>query len=94
MAFKLRARKNVSILRVVSKLTVTLIALYAGGTIVNEVGNVMNGTTSAFYPGLALIGWTVSSTGEITATSGTGILSVVGIIGVASVVLEFVEMRF
>lgn len=84
----------------------------------------MNGTESAFYTGLSLIGWTVgtypacggenysttckplataacdalgqaTATGQncITSVSGTGILAVIGIIGLASVILEFVKFR-
>lgn len=89
MAFKLRAKK-VNINRVVAKTAMTIIALYVGGTIITELGNVMNSTTSPFYKGLTLIGWTVSTTGQITATNGSGILAVVGIVGIASIVMEFV----
>lgn len=90
---RVQFNKNINIGRVVAKLTTVIIALYVGGTIVNEVGAVMNGTTSAFNRGLALIGWTVDDNGLITSTSGTGILSVIGIVGVASIVLEFVKFR-
>lgn len=86
-------RKGINIGRVVAKVATTVIVLYVGGTILTEIGDVMNGTTSAFYEGLTLIGWTVDATGTITATSGTGILSVIGIIAIASIVLEFVRFR-
>ena len=90
MAYRMRMRK-VNISRVVSRLVNVIISLYVGGTIVTELGNVMNGTTSAFYSGLTLIGWIVSATGQITATTGSGILSVIGIVGIASIVTEFVS---
>ena len=90
MAYRMRMRK-VNISRVVSKLVNVIIALYVGGTIVTELGNVMNETTSAFYSGLTLIGWTVSTARQITATTGSGILSVIGIVGIASIVTEFVS---
>ena len=107
-------KKNVNISRVVAKLTVTIISLWVGGTIVNEIGAVMNCTSSPFYTGLSLIGWTITSDGTtfnatgcptaasenfsavgetITSTSGTGILSVIGIVGLASIVLEFVSFK-
>lgn len=86
-------RKKLNISRVVSKLAVVLVSLYAGGVIVTQLGQVMNGTTSPFNQGLTLIGWTVSTGGQIQAYSGSGILAVIGIIGVASIVLEFVELR-
>jgi len=92
MARRFKFKKGINIKRVVGKLATTLIVLYAGGYVINELGNVMNGTSSPFNPGLALIGWTVSDT-TITSTSGTGILTVIGIIGVASIVLEFVQFR-
>jgi hypothetical protein len=84
-------KKHINIGRVVAKVTAAVIALYVGGTILTEVGNVMNGTSSAFYKGLSLIGWTVDSTGLITDTSGSGILAVIGIVAIASIVTEFVE---
>lgn len=91
---KFRMRKGVSINRVVKRIVVTLLSLWVGGTIVSEIGGVMNNTQSPFYKGLALIGWEVSDAGLITSTSGSGILAVVGIIGIAGVVMEFVEFSF
>lgn len=90
MAFRMK-RKKVNINRVVVKIVATVIGLYVGGTIMSQLGTVMNGTTSPFYQGLTLIGWTVSATGQITATTGSGILAVIGIVGIASIVTEFVE---
>lgn len=91
---RIRFRRQVNVNRVVSKIATTVIALYVGGTLLTQLGTVMNGTTSAFYPGLSLIGWTVSSTGQITSTTaGTGLLSVIGLIAVASIVLEFVQFK-
>lgn len=87
MAMKFNKRFNIN--RVVKRLVYTILALYVGGTIISTFGTVMNGTTSPFYTGLSLIGWTVTSN-QITATSGSGVLAVVGIIGIASVVTEFV----
>lgn len=87
-------RKGINIGRVVTKVVVTIIALYVGGTIVNEVGNVMNSTQSPMYTGLKLIGWTVDANGTITDTSGSGILSVIGIIGIAAIVMEFVQISW
>lgn len=90
---RIRFRRKFSIGRIVAKLVATILSLYVGGTIVTEIGDVMNGTTSPFYRGLTLIGWTVDTNGLITATSGSGILAVIGIIGIASIVMEFVEVR-
>lgn len=91
---KVKLRKGVNIGRVVAKIVSTVLALFVGGTIMIEIGNVMNGTTSPFYKGLTLIGWTVDSTGTITSTTGSGILAVIGIIGIASIVMEFVQISF
>lgn len=116
-----RRKQNVNIGRVVAKIVVTVIALYAGGVIMTSLGAVMNGTSSPFYQGLTLIGWTVgnpitngtagyyctcaqpavctaasttASTSQcITSVSGTGILAVIGVLGIAAVVMEFVEFR-
>lgn len=87
--FRMR-RKKINVGRIVAKVVGTVIALYVGGTIMSELGDVMNGTTSPFYQGLTLIGWTVSDAGQITATTGSGVLAVIGIIGIGSLVTEFV----
>lgn len=94
MNVRMRSMHDISIKRVVIKLVIVLITLWAGGTIVRILGNIMNGTQSPFYQGLELIGWTVDATGTITDTSGNGILAVVGIIGIATVVLEFVHFSW
>lgn len=92
---KVRWKKGVNIGRVVAKVVATVLALYVGGTIMSEIGSVMNGTTSPFNKGLTLIGWTVSDAGLITSTTAnSGILAVVGIIGIASIVMEFVNVSF
>lgn len=101
VSFKKRSKVNIG--RVVSKIAVSLIALYAGGVVVTTLGEVMNGTCSPFYRGLSLIGWTVGSAtcsttsatnaNTITDTTGSGILAVIGIIALASIVLEFVEIK-
>lgn len=81
---------------VVKKIAKAVLSLYVGGTILIQLGLVMNGTTSPFYVGLKLIGWNVdTTTGTITSTTGNGgILAVVGIVAIASVILEFVEFTW
>lgn len=92
--YKMRFKNKVNISRVITKVVATVLILYVGGQILTEVGNVMNGTTSVFNKGLSLIGWTVDANGMITDTSSaTGLLTVVGIIAVASIVLEFVKFK-
>jgi hypothetical protein len=110
---RIKLKKKINIGRVVAKVTASVIALYVGGTILTEVGNVMNNTHSPFYKGLSLIGWTVgSATGEtsstcstitdntttwgscITDVSGSGILAVIGIVAIAAIVIEFVEISY
>lgn len=86
-------KRGINIGRVVAKILGTVLALYVGGTVMSTFGTVMNGTTSPFYNGLTLIGWTVSSN-QITATSGSGVLAVIGIIGIGSVVMEFVNFSW
>lgn len=97
--------RNFSIGRVVRRLLYTILALYVGGFIMTEFGNVMNGTCSPFYKGLSLIGWTIgsgaaaltngcaSNVNTITATDQAGVLAVVGIIGIGSIVMEFISFR-
>lgn len=85
--------KNVNINRVVSKVVMVILALYVGGTILTTFGQVMGNMSSPLFSGLSLIGWTVTDN-VITHTGGSGVLAVVGIIGIASVVLEFVKLRY
>lgn len=87
MALRFNRRFNIN--RVVKRLVNTVLALYVGGTIMTTFGTVMNGTTSPFYSGLTLIGWTVTSN-QITATTGSGVLAVVGIVAIAGIVTEFI----
>ena len=61
MAMKIRFNKNYNIGRVVKRLVYTVLSLWVGGTILVEVGNVMNSTYSPFYKGLSLIGWSVDA---------------------------------
>jgi len=110
--FSFKRKSNVNIGRVVSKIAITLISLWAGGTILTVLGDTMYCTYSPFYTGLSLIGWSVSSVdfgnhvcnltsvgitgtkaGTITATSGVGILGVIGLIAIASIIMEFVQIR-
>lgn len=87
-------KRGIDVGEVVKKIVKAVLSLYVRGTILIQLGLVMNGTTSPFYTGLKLIGWTVSTSGQITDTTGSGILAVVGIIAIASVVLEFVEFSW
>jgi len=96
-------KQNVKIGRVVSKIAGTIIALYAGGVVITELGTAMNGTCSPFYKGLSLIGWdtanvvcsttSAANANTLNDVSGSGILAVVGIIGLASIVMEFVTIK-
>ena len=106
---RLSFNRNFNIGKVVQKVVYVVLALYVGGTILTTFGNVLNCTESVFYEGLTLIGWTVSDdvntsaicTGlasnpadnVITLTTGSGVLAVVGIIAIASVIMEFVNYR-
>lgn len=59
--FQLRYRRGVNIGRVVAKIAGTILSLYVGGAIVTEIGKTMTNTSSPFYKGLTLIGWTVGA---------------------------------
>ena len=84
--------RNFNVGRVISRLITGVLSLYVGGTILSEFGTAMNGTSSGLYTGLTLIGWTVTSgTGRIESTSGSGVLSVIGILVIAQVIMEFVR---
>lgn len=92
--FKVRFQKNFDVMALVKSIFITLISLWVGGLLLNALGAVMNGTTSAFYQGLTFIGWTVVD-GTITSTdTGAGVLVVVGIIAMAALVMKFVKFSW
>lgn len=93
MAFKARLRSNFSISAVIRGFVYTILALYVGGTVIEVLGNVMENKTSALFTGLELIGWTVTAN-QITATTEGGVLSVIGIIAIAGVVMKFIKFSF
>lgn len=122
---KIRYNRKVNIAKVIAKLVGTIIALYVGNEMINQVGSVLNQTQGPFNVGFKIIGWTVgtfpqcgaggnySTTCEplaeaacnalgqttamgsncITSVSGAGILAVIGLIGIAAIVMEFVEFK-
>lgn len=47
--------------RIVKRLIRSILSLYVGGTIITVFGTIMVNTSSPFYSGLSLIGWTVGS---------------------------------
>ena len=105
--FRISGRSKINIGRVITKIVVTVIALWVGGEIIDKVAVAINNTQSPFAKGLTLIGFSEKSdetgladcNGIMPSTcldgtvSTTGILSVVGIIAMASVVLDFVKVR-
>ena len=90
--FNVKFKKSINIPRVIAKTTGVIIALYVGNEIINQIGTIVNGTTGPFNNGFKLIGWDVVEN-EVTATDGTGVLSVIGVVGIASIVMEFVEFN-
>ena len=90
---RFRLKKGYNVNRVIKDLVRTILMLWVGGTIITEVGDVILGKQSPLFGGLELIGWTVNSSGYVTSTSGTGILTVVGIIAIAQIVLKFVDLK-
>jgi hypothetical protein len=88
----MKFNRNFDVSHIVKRLVYTILSLYVGGVILTVFGTVMNNTSSGFYSGLSLIGWTVSA-GTITSTTSGGVLSVVGIIAIAGIVMEFVSFN-
>lgn len=114
MAFKAQFRKNFSISEVVTRLVITILALYVGGTILTEVGKLVNCTSSPFNGGFTLLGYSVGSVNGSTCTTvngvtagatyygntvysisnNSGILVIIGIVGIASIIMQFVKFKF
>lgn len=112
-------KKGVNIGRVVAKVLATVLALYVGGTVMSAFGSTVICTYSPFYDGLSLIGYTITDSSVVNATttvcnttaplngitagtynnlitsvSGTGVLAVIGILGIGAVVMEFVKFSW
>ena len=63
MAYKMKFKGNgnVNIWRVVMKVIITLVALWGGGIAMTSIGTSITNTTSPFYQGLSIIGYTVGA---------------------------------
>lgn len=94
------ARRRISFNRdyninsVVTKIVTTVLALWVGGVVLEAVRSTLltSGDSSQFFDGLTLIGWNVSN-GTVVAGTTNGILTVVGLIGIGSVIMEFVKIK-
>lgn len=109
----MKFNRNFDVSHIVKRLVYTILSLYVGGVILTVFGTVMNCTSSGFYSGLSLIGWTVANAvtnatclawedsavtaaginNTITGVTSGGVLSVVGIIAIAGIVMEFVSFN-
>lgn len=89
---KFRFRSKVNVGRVITKIVAVVLGLWVGSEILSSVAVSMNTTTSVFATGLAFLGFGHSSGVMDGTVSSTGILSVVGLIAGASIILEFVKV--
>lgn len=90
---KFSFKKNINIGRVIGKIVTTILTLWVGSMVIESVAVAMNQTESIFTTGLEFIGFGTTS-GTLNGTvSTTGILSIIGIVAVASIVMEFVTVR-
>ena len=100
--FRFSARKKINISGVITKIAVTIIALWVGGEIITKVAEAIGNATTPFHKGFTLIGFN-EQTSQCTDTtsslclngtvSTTGILSVVGLVAMASIIMDFVNVR-
>lgn len=91
-------KKNFSVTGLIKHIAYTIIAVLVGGYILHYVGDVVlysnSGIQSSLFKGFQLLGWTVNSTGAVTATDGgSGLLVIVGIVAFASLVMKFVDFK-
>jgi len=68
MALKFKRKRQINVMKVVMKLAIGILGLYAGGYTITILGQVMEQTESQFYGGLKLIGWTVGRNPMINET--------------------------
>ena len=92
MARTLRFKKKVDINKVTTKIVVLAITLWVAGLILHSVADAMKGTTPIFAKAYALLGFVLDSNNTITGQiNPTGFMTIIGVVGVASIILEFVE---
>lgn len=86
---KFRYRKDWSIGRVITKIVAVVLGLWVGDKVLQAINNNLgNVSENLFASGFEFLG--LEGDGGISSTS---ILGVLGIVGAASVVMEFVEIR-
>lgn len=104
---KFSFRKKVNVNKVITKIAVVVLALWVGSEILNSVAVAMNTSASAFQSGLTFLGFDTTTYANTSVTecvpgdyltcfngdiTTTGILSIVGLIAGASIVLDFVKI--
>lgn len=96
MAFSIRRNRKVNVMGVVRKMAYTILGLFVGAFLLDAIGDIVvaQNLASGLWQGATVIGWTVNASNQVTATSGTGILALVGVIGFLSILMEFVTVRF
>lgn len=66
---RVKFRKGFNVNRVVKRLVRTVLALYVGGMVMTTFGTTMSNTTSPFYTGLTLIGWSTEAFPKYNSTT-------------------------
>jgi hypothetical protein len=89
MAFSIKRRANISPMKVIGRLATVAIALWVGQILLDAVKSAIGTTTinnesGYFYQAYKFLGFNAAS---------TGIIVVVGVISVAYIALEFVEIK-
>jgi hypothetical protein len=91
--YKVGFKQPKSIMAVIKKLTYTVIALWVGGLILTAVASAMNGTTTPFAEGLAILGFEHTSGTMDGTVSSTGLLTVIAVIGATNIIMDFLSIK-
>lgn len=92
MAFKVSRKKNISPMRIIGKLAGLAIALWVGQILLAAVQSSIGQTTidnssGFFYQAYKFMGL-------CSAPNNAGIIVIVGVVAVAALALEFVDIKF
>lgn len=91
--YKVSLRKGVSFWGVIMTLVKFLIAMYAGGLVIDAIIASVNFSGGAFEEGFNLLGITQTNSTSAATISTTGLIGVASVLAAVFVVMKFVQVK-
>lgn len=91
--YSVSLRKGVSFWGVIMTLVKFLIAMYAGGLVIDAIVSTVNFSGDAFEEGFNLLGITQADTASAATISTTGLIGVASVLAAVFVVMKFVRVK-